>query len=176
MDGDQMKVKFLHGLKENLPSVGSDQGSLYFTTDTGELYKSIGIGLPLLAITNVITTQELPNSGIQGKFYIVVTDDNVDVYVWYQDKWINLNTQGIDQDTLDLIFGFKNKLDSFIYDKNQNIVKVVTTGEVEENIDYEYDENDNIIKETIQRQNKIITNTFEYDKNNNIIEMKTVVQ
>lgn len=64
-------VLFKRGQKVNLPEVGQDNDTLYFTEDTGELYKSTGIGLPLMKYggTNeetivFVTTGNIPN-GLQ---------------------------------------------------------------------------------------------------------------
>lgn len=64
-------VLFKRGQKVNLPEVGQDNDTLYFAEDTGELYKSTGIGLPLMKYggTNeetivFVTTGNIPN-GLQ---------------------------------------------------------------------------------------------------------------
>lgn len=59
-------VKFLKGNKVNLPSVGTDDSTIYFVEDNAELYKSVGNGLPLSKISDVMSGY-IDLSDLQGK-------------------------------------------------------------------------------------------------------------
>lgn len=69
-------VKFLKGIKSALPTNGVDNSSLYFVEDSGELFKSVGNGQPLVKIGDVlgnytdITDLQTKNPAIQGKLYL----------------------------------------------------------------------------------------------------------
>lgn len=69
-------VKFLKGIKSALPTNGVDNSSLYFVEDSGELFKSVGNGQPLVKIGDVLgnytdlTDLQTKNPAIQGKLYL----------------------------------------------------------------------------------------------------------
>lgn len=73
-------VDFYQGSKVNLPLVGENDGSLYITNDTGELYKSTGLNSELIKIGDIITgyanleALQLANPQFEKKLYF--TDDN----------------------------------------------------------------------------------------------------
>lgn len=72
-------IRYLKGLKANLPLTGVDAESIYITTDTNEVFRSTGNGQPLEQMTSVVTCTTLPGTGVQGKIYITATDD---IYRW----------------------------------------------------------------------------------------------
>jgi len=73
-------VRFLKGNKANLPSVGTDDSTIYFVDDNNELYKSVGNGLPLSKISDVMSEYlnlndlQSKNPSLEGKLYL--TNEN----------------------------------------------------------------------------------------------------
>lgn len=171
------KVIFKQGASINLPVLGTDSNTLYFANDLGCLYKSVGDGLPLQKFSDCIFVDVLPLVGVKDKVYIVKGAKNIQIHVW-DEKWNTLVSGGqvVDDERIDILFGLVNRKDVLTYNENDEIIKVTTTGEVEETIDYEYDVDGNITKETINRQDKVVVNTFGYDENGSIIEINTIVQ
>lgn len=78
-------VKFLKGLKSQLPTLGVDDSSLYFVEDTGEIYKGVGSGQPLVKLGDVLSgfsdleDLQLKNPAIQGKLYLT---DNRELFIY----------------------------------------------------------------------------------------------
>lgn len=169
-----LKVIFKKGKKENLPTVGAGGNELFFVEDTGELFKSVGKDAPLVKFSDVEIVTVLPDVGKENKIYILNKGTDIRIYIWDK-RWITLISGGVvADDRVDILFNLKNKKDVLTYD-NGNIVRIETSGEVEEVIDYEYDGENNVTKEIINRQGKVITNTFSYDGDGNIIEINTIV-
>ena len=71
------EVIFKRGLKENLPASAAD-GTLLFTTDTGEVFMGKGEGQDLLRFSNIEiydTEEDLPGTGEQHRLYVTRQGD-----------------------------------------------------------------------------------------------------
>ena len=172
------QVIFKQGNQINLPTTGKDSNTIYYVNDQANLYKSVGAGLPLTKITDVVVVDNLPTTNIlTNKIYVLSKTDNIEIYIYENGDWKTIVSGGevIDDDRIDILFNLKNKKDVLTYDNDNNVIKMETTGDVESVIDYEYDNEGNIIKETIDRQDHISINTFGYDNEGNIIEINTNV-
>lgn len=78
-------IRFLRGLKPNLPLTGTDAESLYITLDTNEVYQSTGDGKPLANLSSIIPVVTLPETGIKGKLYITDADE---IFRWNGTKFV----------------------------------------------------------------------------------------
>lgn len=168
-------VVFKRGNRVDLP-LNERNNVLLFTNDTGELYRGNGSTRPLSKVSDVKFVESLPVSDIlSDKLYVVVTAGSVELWL-HDGEWRELVSGGNVQDSkrIEILLGLKNKKDILTYNEDGEIVKVETTGEVEEVVNYEYLDG-NIVKETIKKEGKIIANSFGYDENGNISEIDTVV-
>lgn len=79
-------VLFKRGKKENLPQIGQDRDTIYFTEDTGEIYKSNGIGLPLMKYgggneeTIVFVTNGYIKNGLQESSIVLPFNCKVELF------------------------------------------------------------------------------------------------
>lgn len=172
------KVVFKQGNQVNLPATGDGSDTIYFVNDQQNLYKSVGAGLPLAKISDVVVVDELPTTGIlTSKIYVLNKTDDIEIFIYEDNEWKTIISGGavLDNERVDILFNLKNKRDVLTYDSDGNIIKMVTTGDVESVIDYEYDNRGNIVEEKINRQGHISTNRFRYDSNDNIIQINTRV-
>lgn len=84
-------INFYKGLSTNLPAVGSDSTSLYFTEDNLKVYKSTGNGQPLALYSDIVFIANTSGSGIQGKVYVCTGDDKL--YRWNGSTFVPLSEQ-----------------------------------------------------------------------------------
>lgn len=81
------KIILLQGNYSSLPTVGSDSDTVYYCNDTGFVFKSVGIGLPLVQIDDITRlVNDAARTSIQNpidsKFYFVKSSK----LLWYYDK------------------------------------------------------------------------------------------
>lgn len=172
------KVVFMQGNKAGLPTTGVNNATLYFVNDTEELYKSVGDGLPLAKMSEVRVVSTLPTENIiDEKLYVVSSGEDLELFAYVDGAWKTIAASGspVADDRVDILFNLKNKQDVLTYDGEGNIVKLETTGEVDEEINYAYDNRGNIMTETILRQGYKVVNTFGYDEQDNIVQIDTNV-
>lgn len=163
-------VKFKRGLKSKLPSSG-DNGTIYITTDTQEMYKCFADNGALKKIGDTLIVNELPVEPIENKIYILVRDSSMEVYA-YVGEWLSL--QGtVDESFIMNLMGIANTSEALSYDTSGNVTNIVTTGEINKNTVYTYD-GENVIKEEITQGDLKITKTFVYD-GEDIVGINTVV-
>lgn len=169
------------GLKVNLP-LSAEDNVLFFTNDSGEIYKGNGIGSPLIKYCDVIYETTLPTSGEEGKIYLIEDGLNgLKMYSYRNTNWIDFSSNGggVDNNVLNMLLGLEDKVDTFGYDLNENVISIDTVYSnpnlTDENTVYSYDIDGNVISEEITKLGKKITSTFIYDVKGNISSVSTVV-
>lgn len=168
------------GLKVNLP-LSAEDNVLFFTNDSGEIYKGNGIGSPLVKYCDVIYLDTLPASGEEGKVYLIQDGLNgLKMYSYRNTNWIDFSSNGggVDNDVLNMLLGLEDKVDSLTYDIEGNVTEINTIYSNpnldNEMVNYVYNSEGDVIQEEITKMGKKVTNTFTYS-NGNIVTIQTVV-
>lgn len=167
-------VNFKRGLKANLPTAGQD-GVLYITTDTHEIYKGFTDGVPPIKLSDVLFVDTLPSEGVSGKLYVTMVEEDLTINTWLNSQWYGFSG-GMDENTLNEVLGYVNKTETLSYDLDGNIIGVAITGDVTKDITYGYDTEGNITSETIVDGNKRVISTFGYSSDGNIETISTIVE
>lgn len=170
-------------LEDNLPLLDTDftmsfteKNNLYITKQDGSQMQVTDLLTGYDDLSDLIAQ----DPQIEGKLYL--TRENK-MYVYDGVKYLAIGGEsggeGLDGKILDMLLDLQPKVETFDYDTKDNIVgvkRVYDNYELDDmDIAYEYDDRDNITKETIAKMNKIVTNSFSYDERDNVIEIDTTV-